>query len=145
MQEELAGNRREADKRMVEDSYTAVEGTVQVGTREEAGSPTNVDIFCLFLVVTLFPPYSTNTTGMLRSGTHISAVVDTHSIVAGSCIAVKVAVQADTRILRRIRGYTLDLPTTILVAMETLRRPKGCKGVPTTNGILCRSRTANLA
>jgi len=44
-------NRTEADKGMVADSHTAEEGTEQAGTHKE-GNPTNIDIFCLFLVVT---------------------------------------------------------------------------------------------
>lgn len=51
-QVELVDNRMEADKRMVVDNHTAVGGTVQAVTDKEAGNPTSVGIFCLFLVVT---------------------------------------------------------------------------------------------
>jgi len=44
-------NRTEEDKHMVADSHTAEEGIEQAGTHKE-GNPTNIDIFCLFLVVT---------------------------------------------------------------------------------------------
>jgi hypothetical protein len=123
----------------------------------EAGNPTNVDIFYLFLAMPFLIHSFTNILCMALGDARTDTLPeDTYNQVFHTC-------PKDTRIPRHrpcrvihtrilvykqcmaARIHIVDRPTTILEAMETSHKSMGYRGspIPTICRTLCRSRIAS--